>query len=89
MTQTGRADDDASDVLLYEKDPTTKIATITLNRPDQLNAPTIAMRLRYAKLLDRAAADGVPAAVEDRDGPFGDYSAGGPARRPDPTNVIG
>jgi enoyl-CoA hydratase len=45
------------DVLLYEKDPATKIATITLNRPDQLNAPTIDTRLRYARLLDRANVD--------------------------------
>ena len=26
------------EIILYEKDPATKIATITLNRPDQLNA---------------------------------------------------
>ena len=40
--------------ILYEKDPATKIATITLNRPDQLNAPTIGMRLP----LRRPAAPG-------------------------------
>ena len=34
---------DARRWVLYEKDPATKIATITLNRPEQLNAPTIAM----------------------------------------------
>jgi len=45
------------EVLLYEKDRSTKIATITLNRPDHLNAPTIAMRLRYAHLLDLANVD--------------------------------
>jgi enoyl-CoA hydratase len=45
------------DVLLYEKDRQTRIATITLNRPDHLNAPTIAMRLRYAKLLHAANVD--------------------------------
>ena len=28
-------------IILYEKDPKTKIATITLNRPERLNAPTI------------------------------------------------
>jgi enoyl-CoA hydratase len=38
--------------------------------------------------IDRAATDGVGAAIEDRDGPFGDYSAGQPAQRPDPANVI-
>ncbi|HXX90065.1 MAG TPA: enoyl-CoA hydratase/isomerase family protein [Acidimicrobiales bacterium] len=45
------------EVLLYDKDPATKIATITLNRPEHLNAPTIAMRLRYARLLDQANVD--------------------------------
>src|SRR5580658_5922406 len=48
---------DPEDVLLYDKDPTTKIATITFNRPGHLNAPTIAMRLRYAHLLDLANVD--------------------------------
>ena len=32
----------------------TKIATLTFNRPDQLNAPTIGVRLRYADLLHQA-----------------------------------
>ncbi len=41
----------------YEKDRATKIATITLNRPEQLNAPTIGMRLRYADLLHQANID--------------------------------
>ena len=27
------------EIILYEKDPSTRIATITLNRPDQLNIP--------------------------------------------------
>ena len=45
------------EALLYEKDDSTKIATITFNRPDHLNAPTIAMRLRYAHLLDCANVD--------------------------------
>jgi enoyl-CoA hydratase len=35
--------------------------------------------------IDRAEADGVRAVVEERDGPFGDYSQG---ERPDPRNVI-
>jgi len=43
--------------VLYEKDPATKIATITLNRPEMLNAPTIGMRLRYAELLHQANID--------------------------------
>jgi len=38
--------------------------------------------------IDRAGADGVPAAVAQRDGPFGDYSQGGPDDKPDPRNVI-
>ena len=38
--------DPEADFLRYEKDPSTKIATLTINRPDRLNAPTIAMRLR-------------------------------------------
>ena len=45
------------EILLYEKNPQTRIATITLNRPDQLNAPTIATRLRYARLLHEANVD--------------------------------
>jgi enoyl-CoA hydratase len=38
--------------------------------------------------IERAEADGVRAAVEERDGPFGDYSQAPPERRPDPRNVI-
>lgn len=45
------------EIILYEKDPATKIATITFNRPDHLNAPTIAARLRYSDLLHRANVD--------------------------------
>jgi enoyl-CoA hydratase/carnithine racemase len=45
------------EIILYKKDPKTKIATITLNRPDRLNAPTIAARLRYADLIHRANVD--------------------------------
>ena len=45
------------EIVVYEKDPATKIATLTLNRPDRLNAPTIAMRLRYADLLHQANID--------------------------------
>jgi enoyl-CoA hydratase len=44
-------------IILYEKDPNTRIATITLNRPDQLNIPTIAARRRYADLLFKASID--------------------------------
>jgi enoyl-CoA hydratase/carnithine racemase len=45
------------EIILYEKDPATRIATITLNRPGFLNAPTIAARQRYADLVLRANVD--------------------------------
>ena len=45
------------EIILYEKDPDTRIATITLNRPDQLNIPTIGARRRYADLLFKASID--------------------------------
>src|SRR5215470_943165 len=45
------------EIILYEKDPSTRIATITFNRPDQLNIPTIGARRRYADLLFRASID--------------------------------
>jgi enoyl-CoA hydratase len=47
----------AEEIVRYEKDPTTKIATITLDRPEQLNAPTSDARLRYADLVYRANVD--------------------------------
>ena len=47
----------AEEIVLYEKDPATKIATITFNRPEYLNAPTAAARLRYADLLRGATVD--------------------------------
>ncbi|PEQ13963.1 enoyl-CoA hydratase [Novosphingobium sp. PC22D] len=47
----------AEEIVLYEKDPATKIATITLNRPGFLNAPTVAARQRYADLVLRANVD--------------------------------
>jgi enoyl-CoA hydratase len=40
------------------------------------------------QFIDRAAAEGVPAVVHDRDTPFGDYSAAPPGDKPDPNNVI-
>jgi len=45
------------EIVLYDKDPESKIATITFNRPDYLNAPTSAARLRYADLLRGANVD--------------------------------
>jgi enoyl-CoA hydratase/carnithine racemase len=47
----------AEEIILYKKDPKTKIATITFNRPEFLNAPTTAARLRYADLLHGANVD--------------------------------
>jgi enoyl-CoA hydratase len=38
--------------------------------------------------IRRAEAEGVPAMVAERDGPFGDYSQAPPERRPDPSHVI-
>ncbi|GAC1404180.1 MAG: enoyl-CoA hydratase/isomerase family protein [Mycobacterium sp.] len=47
----------AEEIVLYEKDLATKIATITFNRPEYLNAPTSEARLRYADLLRSATVD--------------------------------
>jgi enoyl-CoA hydratase/carnithine racemase len=45
------------EIIRYEKDRTTRIATITFDRPDQLNVPTIGARRRYADLLFKASID--------------------------------
>jgi enoyl-CoA hydratase len=45
------------EMILYSKDRETRVATITLNRPDQLNIPTIGARRRYADLIFRASVD--------------------------------
>jgi enoyl-CoA hydratase/carnithine racemase len=47
----------ADEIVLYEKDLKTKIATITLNRPDRLNAMTIEARHRFGDLVHRANID--------------------------------
>ncbi len=47
----------AEEIVLYEKDPATKIATITLNRADELNAMTIDAEHRYADLIRLAGID--------------------------------
>lgn len=54
---TGTESPSAEEIIRYHKDPRTRIATITFDRPDQLNAPTMAARLRYADLLHRASVD--------------------------------
>ena len=38
--------------------------------------------------IERAGEEGVRAAIEQRDGPFGDYSQAPEGQRPDPGNVI-
>jgi enoyl-CoA hydratase/carnithine racemase len=45
------------EIVLYEKDPATKIATITINRPDKHNAITIGARHRFAEIVRRANID--------------------------------
>ncbi|HEX4669420.1 MAG TPA: enoyl-CoA hydratase-related protein [Solirubrobacterales bacterium] len=40
------------------------------------------------RFIDLASAEGVSAAIAERDGPFGDYSQAGPEDKPDPSNVI-
>ncbi len=40
------------------------------------------------EFIRRADSEGVRAAVQERDGPFGDYSQAPPERRPDPRNEI-
>ena len=40
------------------------------------------------RFIEKAGEHGVRAATNDRDAPFGDYSAAGPGRRPDPGHVI-
>lgn len=53
----GKMRPSAEEIVLYEKNPATKIATITLNRPEALNAPTAAARIRFADLVHRANVD--------------------------------
>ena len=47
----------AEEIVLYSKDPATKIATITLDRDDDLNAMTIDAQHRYADLVRHANFD--------------------------------
>jgi enoyl-CoA hydratase/carnithine racemase len=55
MSKTTRPS--ADEIILYEKDKKTKIATITFNRPEFLNAPTSDARLRYADVVRAASVD--------------------------------
>jgi len=45
------------EIVLYEKDRATKIATITLDRADDLNAMTVGAQQRYADLIKLAGVD--------------------------------
>jgi enoyl-CoA hydratase/carnithine racemase len=45
------------EIIRYEKDRLSRIATITFDRPDQLNIPTIAARRRYGDLIFKASLD--------------------------------
>jgi enoyl-CoA hydratase/carnithine racemase len=45
------------EIIRYHKDPATKIATITIDRPDTLNSPTIGARRRYGDLIFKASID--------------------------------
>jgi enoyl-CoA hydratase len=45
------------EIVHYSKDPATKIATITIDRPDKHNAVTIAARHRFGELVHRANVD--------------------------------
>ena len=47
----------AEPLMEYKKDPKTKIAYLTLNRPDRLNAPTVGMRLLFGDIIHRANID--------------------------------
>jgi enoyl-CoA hydratase/carnithine racemase len=47
----------AEEIIRYEKDKKTKIATITFDRPEFLNAPTGDARLRYADLIRASSVD--------------------------------
>src|SRR6516225_5605683 len=50
-------DENVNDDVLYEKDPVTHIARITLNRPAKLNAMTLDMYERIVAHLDDVAED--------------------------------
>jgi enoyl-CoA hydratase len=47
----------AEQFMEYKKDPETKIAYLTINRPDRLNAPTVGMRLLFGDIIHRANID--------------------------------
>jgi len=66
----------AEKIIRYEKDPKTKIATITFDRPEFLNAPTSDARLRYADLIRASSVDDDVKVVVIR-GEGEDFGSGG------------
>jgi enoyl-CoA hydratase/carnithine racemase len=57
MTEQDGGRPPPEEIVLYAKDPGTKVATITINRPDKHNAITIGARHRFAELVRRANVD--------------------------------
>ncbi len=57
MKEIDKLKEEARQYLRYEKDKTTRIATLTFNRPDKQNAMTIGMRQVYADLIHQANID--------------------------------
>ena len=57
MSTSGSGRPAPEDIILYNKDPAMKIATIVINRPDKHNATTIAARHRFAEIVHRANVD--------------------------------
>src|ERR1700730_9616642 len=49
--------EEAKQYIKYVKDPKTKTAYLTINRPERLNAVSTGMRLLYADILHRANID--------------------------------
>jgi enoyl-CoA hydratase len=47
----------AKEYIEYKKDKKTKIAYLTINRPDHYNATPVGMRLLYGDLIHRANID--------------------------------
>src|SRR6267154_450618 len=47
----------AKQFIEYKKDKKTRIAYLTINRPDHFNATTVGMRLLYGDLIHRANID--------------------------------
>lgn len=56
-TKPAHARPGPEEIILFNKDPATKIATITINRPDKHNAITIGARHRFSDLVHRCNVD--------------------------------